>query len=55
MVDGVVVVPGALGGPVRVGHGVRAEVGVVQIIQPVEPAEVGVTTTGHSETGIIIN
>ena len=55
---GVVVVPGVvLVGPVCVGHRVWAEVGIAQIIQPVEPAKVGVassTTSRHSETGIII-
>ena len=54
---GVVVVPRVvLVGPVCVGHRVGAEVGIAQIIQPVEPAEVGVatsTSTRHSETGII--
>ena len=54
VVGGVVVVPGALaGGPVRVGHRVGAEVRVAQVVQPVEPAQVGVVVTSHSETGII--
>ena len=45
----------ALGSPVRVGHRVGAEVRVAQVIQPVEPAQVGVASTGrHSETGTII-
>ena len=50
----VVIVPGALGCPVCVGHGVVEEVGVAQVVQPVEPAEVGVPSPSHSEIGIII-
>ena len=43
----------ALGSPVRVGH--RVKVGVAQVIQPVEPAQVGVASAArHSETGTII-
>ena len=54
VVGGGVVVPGGLAGrPVRVGHRVGAEVGVAQVVQPVEPAQVGVVVTSHSETGII--
>ena len=56
VVGGVVVVPGlVLAGPICVGHRVRAEVGIAQIVQPVEPAQVGVNSTAcHSETDIII-
>ena len=49
------VVPLVLPSPVRVGHRVGAEIRVAQVIQPVEPAQVGVATTAsHSETGTII-
>ena len=44
----VVVARGLLPRPVGVGHGVRSEVGVTQIVETIEPGEVRVA--GHPET-----